>query len=80
MKLLLKKSTGLKAKIIENGKFNIRLFKGQLMDPFLKIMPKIGKGLQTAKKVIKENLRILLKLINLLLRNFGMILLKKQSL
>ena len=57
MKLLLKKSTGLKAKIIENGKFNIRLFKGQLMDPFLKIMPKIGKGLQTAKKGYKRELK-----------------------
>ena len=53
----MKKSKGLKAKIIENGKFNVRLFKGPLMDPFLKVMPKIGKGLQLATRGYKRELR-----------------------
>ena len=52
----MKKSKGLKAKIIENGKFNANLFSGQLKDSFLKILPKIGKGLQKATRDYKKEL------------------------
>jgi len=57
VKLQLKKSKGLKSEIIDNGKFNASLFIGQLKDSFLKILPKIGKGLQTASRGYRKELR-----------------------
>ncbi len=52
----MKKSEGLKAKIIENGKFNVNLFNGKLKQSFLKILPKIGRGLQKATRYYKKEL------------------------
>lgn len=54
---MLKKSKGLKAKIIEKGKFNVNLFNDELKHSFLKILPKIGKGLQKATRDYKKELR-----------------------
>ncbi|MFX1443266.1 MAG: 4Fe-4S dicluster domain-containing protein [Promethearchaeota archaeon] len=53
----MKKSKGLKAKIIENGNLNAKLFSGQFKDYFLKIIPKIGKSLQKATRDYKKELR-----------------------
>ena len=53
----MKKSTGLKAKVIENGKFNVSLFNGELKQSFLKILPKIGKSLQKATRDYRKELR-----------------------
>ncbi len=57
----MKKSTGLKAKVIEYSKFNASLFKGELKQSFLKILPKIGKSLQKATRDYRKELRRLVE-------------------
>ena len=46
-----------KAKIIEIGKFNVNLFNSELIHSFLKILPKIGKGLQKATRDYRTEVR-----------------------
>ncbi|MFX0105812.1 MAG: 4Fe-4S dicluster domain-containing protein [Candidatus Hodarchaeota archaeon] len=53
---MLKKSTGLKANIIEMTKFDISLYNGQLADKAKKIIPKIFKSVQKARLDYKKEI------------------------
>lgn len=57
MKLLLKKSKGLKANYIDLNKFDISLFKGVLAEKASKIIPKMFAGIQKARRDYKEELK-----------------------
>lgn len=47
--MMLKKSKGLKTKFIDNTKFDISLFQGELIKEVLKVIPKMFKGVQKAR-------------------------------
>ena len=51
---LLKKSKGLKTKFIDNSKFDISSFQGELVEDASKIIPKMFKGIQKARSDYKK--------------------------
>jgi epoxyqueuosine reductase len=52
--MMLKKSKGLKTKFIDNTKFDISLFQGELIKEASKIIPKMFKGVQKARSDYKK--------------------------
>ena len=53
---MIKKSKGLKAKFIDNTKFKIDLFQGKLAEDASKIIPKMFKGIQKARRDYKDEI------------------------
>jgi Pyruvate/2-oxoacid:ferredoxin oxidoreductase delta subunit len=51
---LIKKSKGLKTKFIDNAKFDISSFQGDLAEKALKIIPKMFQGIQKARKDYRQ--------------------------
>jgi len=54
---LLKKSKGLRSKLIELNKFDITFFQEELADQALKILPKVFKTIQKAKRDYSKEIR-----------------------
>jgi epoxyqueuosine reductase QueG len=54
---LLKKSKGLKTKYIDQTKFDISLFKGNLTEKAIDIIPKMFKGIQKARSDYKKEIK-----------------------
>jgi epoxyqueuosine reductase QueG len=54
---LIKRSKGLKAKFIDNTKFKIVSFQGNLAEDASKIIPKMFKGIQKARRDYKEEIK-----------------------
>ncbi|MHA1671582.1 MAG: hypothetical protein ACTSV5_13570 [Promethearchaeota archaeon] len=54
---MLKRSKGLKSRYIDQSKFNISLFKGELMDKAKIMIPKMFKCIQKAKRIYKKAIK-----------------------
>lgn len=54
---MIKKSKGLKTKFIDNTKFKIESFQGELAEDASKIIPKMFKGIQKARRDYKEEIK-----------------------
>ena len=54
---MIKKSSGLKANFIDQTKFDISSFKGDLAEKASKIIPKMFMGIQKARKDYKEEMK-----------------------
>ena len=57
MNVLLKKSKGLRTNYIDQTKFDISLFKGDLAEKTSKIIPKMFIGIQKAKRDYKKEMK-----------------------
>ncbi|MFW9878134.1 MAG: 4Fe-4S dicluster domain-containing protein [Candidatus Thorarchaeota archaeon] len=56
---MIKRTKGLKAKFIDNAKFNISSFQGYLAEDASKIIPKMFKEIQKARRDYKEEIKAL---------------------
>jgi hypothetical protein len=55
--ILLKKSKGLRANYIDQTKFDISSFEGDLAEKASKIIPKMFRGIQKARRDYKEEMK-----------------------